>query len=391
MSSAPQFQLIDHGWKTEFETAGALKANDLLVISPFIKRGAVQQLTHGKKRIRVLTRHSLREFLEGVSDLNALRYLLEIGSEVRGIKNLHAKVYVFGELRSIVTSANLTDAALTRNHELGFVSDDAVIIQACRAYFENLWSRAGKATSLNTDTIDKWEAKIAPFGKTKSGHRFGLGDYGANLGFLPDPPSVAVEPTISKQAFVKFIGGTDDRANLSESVPQEIAEYELNWAVSSPLGQRPRQPKTGDVIFIGRMVEASDTRILGRAIAYEYKEGRDDATAADIQRLKWRKDWPHLIRLRDPEFIDGVLGDGISLNELMNEFGAKSFASTERNAREKNGGNTNPRLSIRQKPHILLSQDAAEWVNARFFQAVAQRSRVIFSQLKTLHWPTLPD
>lgn len=42
----------------------------------------------------------------------------------------------------IVTSANLTEAALYRNHEFGFLSDDETIVGECRSYFEALWERA---------------------------------------------------------------------------------------------------------------------------------------------------------------------------------------------------------------------------------------------------------
>ena len=80
MSSSPQFRLIDHGWKAEFEAAAKLKASGLLVIAPFIKHRPAQRLAVGKKQIRVLTRYSLRDFLEGVSDLSALRHLLAAGA-----------------------------------------------------------------------------------------------------------------------------------------------------------------------------------------------------------------------------------------------------------------------------------------------------------------------
>ena len=35
-------------------------------------------------------------------------------ARVRGVRNLHAKLYIFGESRAIITSCNLTEAALTR-------------------------------------------------------------------------------------------------------------------------------------------------------------------------------------------------------------------------------------------------------------------------------------
>jgi len=38
------------------------------------------------------------------------------------------KLYVFGDSKVIVTSANLTEVALRRNHEFGFVAEEAMIV-----------------------------------------------------------------------------------------------------------------------------------------------------------------------------------------------------------------------------------------------------------------------
>jgi phosphatidylserine/phosphatidylglycerophosphate/cardiolipin synthase-like enzyme len=67
--------------------------------------------------LQAITWFNLADFAKGVSDIDALRMLLDAGASVRGIRNLHAKVYLFGVSRAIITSANLTAAALDRNHE----------------------------------------------------------------------------------------------------------------------------------------------------------------------------------------------------------------------------------------------------------------------------------
>ena len=85
----------------------------------------------GHTSVRVITRFNLADCASGVSDVSALRILLDAGAKIRGVKNLHAKLYIFGATRAIVTSANLTNAALVSNHELGMVCDDALIVQRC--------------------------------------------------------------------------------------------------------------------------------------------------------------------------------------------------------------------------------------------------------------------
>ena len=110
------FQLIDSGWQQVMDDALKTHPAELRVVCPFIKLGAAKGLlAHGKpKAIRVITRFNLDEFSLGVSDISALEYLRQNGAEIRGVKHLHAKVYLFGTGRAIATSANLTTAGLTR-------------------------------------------------------------------------------------------------------------------------------------------------------------------------------------------------------------------------------------------------------------------------------------
>src|SRR5207302_1292913 len=101
---------------------------------PFIKRGAADVLLRAgvPDLIQVITRFDLGQMSEGVSDTEALRLLLESGAQIRGIQRLHTKMYLLGGGRAIVTSANLTEAGLYRNHEFGFLSDDEIIVGECR-------------------------------------------------------------------------------------------------------------------------------------------------------------------------------------------------------------------------------------------------------------------
>ena len=393
LNRSRSFRLIDHGWKAEFDAATKLKADELIIISPFIKTRALQRLTATKKTIRVITRFSLRGFLEGVSDINALRHLLDRGGEARGIKNLHAKMYIFGRLRAIVTSANLTDAALSRNHELGFVTEDPDLIGRCMDYFDQLWSRAGDhGEPLSAQMMQRWEDTLAPLKTGQGGAAFGLADYGADLGFMPDPPAPTVEPVVTTQAFVKFFGTGDNRSDRIVPVLDEIESSESHWALAYPNTKRPRQVGNGDVMFIGRLVHSpNDTLIYGRAIAYQHQPGRDDASAEDIRRRKWKDTWGTYIRVRDPEFIAGTLSNGISLGRMMDELGPESFLSTAENQRSRSpSANTSPRIALRSKAHMPLTQGAADWLNKKFYEMLLEHGRIPTSDLENLYWPALP-
>ena len=107
----------------------------------------------------MITRFNLADFADGVSDVAALRMLLDAGASVRGIRDLHAKLYLFGTSQAIITSANLTEAALTRNQEFGVVAMTQPVIAACRHYFDELWSRASSA-ELSRDQLDSWAKTV---------------------------------------------------------------------------------------------------------------------------------------------------------------------------------------------------------------------------------------
>lgn len=99
--------MVDGQWIKELRAALAADPSQVAIASPFIKRGAVEDLLAGPEigSLRVVTRFNLDHFSEGVSDTAALRTLMARGARIRGVKRLHAKMHLFGEARAIVTSA----------------------------------------------------------------------------------------------------------------------------------------------------------------------------------------------------------------------------------------------------------------------------------------------
>jgi phosphatidylserine/phosphatidylglycerophosphate/cardiolipin synthase-like enzyme len=133
--------LVDRDWGAELTDGCRRHGTALRIISPFIKvRPVVELLTTSQPpQFEVVTRFNLADFGSGVSDLAALRVILEAGGRVRGVRSLHAKVFLFGNTRAAVTSANLTSRGLGGNHEFGCVSEDNSFINAARRYFDGLW------------------------------------------------------------------------------------------------------------------------------------------------------------------------------------------------------------------------------------------------------------
>ena len=387
------FRLVDQGWGQVLEQAAQADTGVLRIICPFIKKGALERLLTGPRSggVQVVTRFSLSDFAEGVSDIAALRLLLEQGAEVRGVRNLHAKLYLFGETQSIVTSANLTQAALSRNHEFGFVSADAAVAAQCRGYFEDMWRRAG--ANLTLERLDGWTSKVTRYCAEggRPGHKGGLGDEGVDIGI--SPPSTPVpgrDPADVGQAFVKFLGESSNREPLSWSTIGEIERAGCHWAVAYPASKRPRRVEDGDLIFIARLTEdPADIRVFGRAIGLRHVPGQDDASPEDIALRPWKAKWPSYVRVHDAEFVAGTMANGVSLNEMMAALGADAFASTQRNA-AKGEGNTDPRRAYSQQAHVELSAQGLDWLSTRLDAAFETHGKIPVDTLAALDWPEVP-
>jgi len=391
-------RLVDGNWTNEFAEALKDDASELRIICPFIKAGALQRLLqHNPKKIQVITRFNLPDIADRVSDIAALRNLLDAGANVRGVKNLHAKLYLFGKRRAIITSANLTQAALDSNHEFGMVTTDGAAVENCSDYFNNLWCRAG--ADLLPDQLDDWDITMTHYreggGRPKARSR--LGDFGVDIG-IDDAGPVHMPTAVHDdvQAFVKFLGTSDDRLPPSTSTEDEIKGAGCHWSVGYPDyadGRRPRAVQDGDIVFIGRLTQdqqrtpvSNDIHVFGRAIGMAHRPGRDDATSADLELRHWRARWPHYNRIYHAEFVDGTIGNGVSLYELMEALDFNSFASTQEHA-SRGEGNTNPRAAIQRQPHVKLSTQGLSWLSERLQAAFDAHGKVSLESIEGLDWP----
>ncbi len=385
-------KVVDKNWGVEIEEALRLDASELLIISPFLKLSAVVRLlAYRPHTIRVLTRFNLCDFAAGVSDISAIRELVDSGAAVRGVRNLHAKLYVFGMSQAFITSANLTVAGLDRNHEFGVATKERELVMACRDYFDTVWKHARKNVEISR--LSSWESKICLYQMSggcipEFDRRM---DEGVDIGLPESEVDQASLNFVDRpQAFVKFLGQGHDRAPLSNTTLSEVDGSGCHWALPYPKNRRPRSVNDGAVMFISRLVDDGDIRIYGRAIGLAYVQGRDDATDTDILVRDWKSHWPHYIRVHDAEFVDGTLENGVSLANLMDELGASCFATTARHAAIREG-NTNPRLAIRRHPAVELSSAGAAWLTQQLEASFDTYGKISRANLRNLDWPVMPE
>lgn len=395
----PIVRLVDRGWAAELDDGLSRDATRLRVICPFIKVRVLSGLLerHDPDELLMITRFNLADFATGVSDIASLRLAVDHGGRVKGLSGLHSKLFLFGETRAAVTSANLTERGLGSNHEFGCVSEHPQFVASCGAYFERLWQAGGEDVTLAQ--LDDWATELEQFldAGGRPAARALLADYGVVRPALDKSPpgfrsAPAGWPAESGQAFVKFFGEGSNRVDWSFEVLEEVGRSGCHWACTYPASKRPRAVRDGDTIFVGRLVkEPNDTLIFGRAIGREHRPGHDEASPGEIEARWWKAQWPNYVRVHHAEFVAGAMRNGVSLAELMDALGSDSFTSTQHNARTRNGRNTNPRKAFMQQPAVRLSDDAAGWLTNRLELAFDLHGRIPDDDLNVLDWPMPPQ
>jgi len=350
------------------------KTKNLKIISPFVSEGIItkSQSIFDFRNLELITRYNMTDFKMNVSSLSALKFSVERGASIYGVKNLHSKIYLFDKRCAIITSANMTFGGMRRNFECGIYLNDKKIINELHSYFNDLKRKANN--KLTTNNCDEWDNNLAKIKVPK-----------INADKLPDL-GATLKPDINEvNYYIKFFGtGNKGRQELDYSVRDTISSSLCHYACTYPINRRPKRINDGDIIFMARMTKhPNDYSIFGKAIAKKHRNGIDDATEKEKIERNWKNKWPHYIRVEKPVFFDGILKDGIFLHDLINRFDFNSFESTKRN-HEKGLRNINPRESLTRKPDVKLTIQAAIWLEQKLDEVITKKGKVSDHFLKSL-------
>jgi hypothetical protein len=149
------YSLLNRDWKDHLGDLIRASGQELVIATPYISAAGVdfvqsnlpQSMTNSG-RLVLLTDLSPLPICQGSTDPSAIRCLAEALPTVNmfHLPKLHAKVYVSGTTRAIVTSGNLTKGGLDSNFEYGIRIDDPSV-----------------ATRIRNDVLD-YSNLGAPFG-----------------------------------------------------------------------------------------------------------------------------------------------------------------------------------------------------------------------------------
>jgi ribonuclease-3 len=147
-------------WENAFLTRIHSANRVIRIACPFIKLrnirlilSCIQSDMPTPIHLQVLTRLNVRDCQAFVHDIAAMQLLLDnpLGNgckvELRVDNCLHAKLYIFDDTETIVTSSNLTYSAFYRNREVALATTDPCIVGVTVEHFHKLFANSARVTS----------------------------------------------------------------------------------------------------------------------------------------------------------------------------------------------------------------------------------------------------
>ena len=124
-------QIINTYFYNQFRDLCAESSESIKLCSPFVKKNIINDIFSLKKKsvdLSLITNVNLNSLYKGALDIEVLEALAERNLPIINAQRLHAKIYIFDNIKCVITSANLTSAGLKSNLEYGVFIDEKEIV-----------------------------------------------------------------------------------------------------------------------------------------------------------------------------------------------------------------------------------------------------------------------
>lgn len=152
--------LLSSPWATHYYSLIEMAQEELFIAAPYIVGAPLRKTSAILKekqrgnplRVNVLTNLAIESLLAGSLDIEALLSLVNSVANVTVtyLPGLHAKIYIADSKAAVITSANLTNNGLSRNHEYGVLLHDPILVRQVR---KNLTMYGALGSHISLDTL----------------------------------------------------------------------------------------------------------------------------------------------------------------------------------------------------------------------------------------------
>lgn len=391
-------KLVTNDLKSDIKKCFDQVEEDIYIVSPFLSIKTADMLC---KIIQakdvdciIITRCYIRDFVQGVNSLEAIKKMVDAGIEVYALEGLHAKLYIFDQEKVILGSANFTLAGLKRNIELSVMTDETSVTIPCSEYFSLLLSHCqNNSGRVDEKMISEMQEayKDAYKDRQKDAGTESRKTYGATRYFegitkkladwkdedfkIEDHDDVYSLLFSTKEkdvrdfnynVWAKFEGDSSNRfaAYEKHSLTKVEMDGEPTYVIN--FSRKPGGVKTGDRVYLIALIldenGKNSTRIVGRGFAKVY-QNRNIVPENWINEFgfKWMRKYKYFCVLTGVELLDMNRVDCPSLIEVYDKLGKNTYVST---IDKETVDNMN--LVQCRRSHLQMTLDAMKYIDQRF-------------------------
>lgn len=124
-------EIINDPISDRFYSLVSSSKSTIRLCAPYVKESIVNNIYDNKKgnvKVDFISNFSIPNFYKRSSDIEAFKTAIEYQDKIYNCQTLHAKIYIFDDKYSIITSSNLTPSGFKKNLEYGvFISDTSLV------------------------------------------------------------------------------------------------------------------------------------------------------------------------------------------------------------------------------------------------------------------------
>ncbi len=158
-------RILTTPWKVDFLNLVQQSKKSIKITSPFVNNDICSEMISAKvssSKIELITSFKLMSIHSGSLDISALESIIDANGVVKSFPKLHSKVYIFDDVKAIITSGNLTYGGMLKNFEYGIYLDEPLVVQEIVNDFKTLTQsdKTGIIKKLHLDNVKTILAKI---------------------------------------------------------------------------------------------------------------------------------------------------------------------------------------------------------------------------------------
>lgn len=377
------------------------------IISPFIGMDMANLLcqclaNNNQISCKIITRFYREDFISGVSDLRALKKLVEAGVDIYLLNKLHTKLYLFDKSTAMIGSANFTSGGFRFNHELSLmIKEETKVLAEIQSYFDDLVEQIELLGEFKL-TLERIQSEIKETNRLrdlrtdskttfKNNTKFGA-DIDQTLitlenenitdpiqHFIIGDSKKSIEG-VGPNIWLKFEGEASSRFSVKERYSPTITNKFKCGITCFPDKNQRLNIADNDYIYLA-LVSRTDQGtpvspiIVGRGITEGYKE-KNFADDSMKKKYTWMEHYPLFCVYKEFEYLDTEIENGIPLAEVLSKVGSKTYISSC----EENCSLQELMKVHYQKAYITLTNDAKKYIDEVFDQLVRKYGSIRLSE-----------